>query len=142
MANLVHKELEVEDWGLATFTFANGIIATLEGSWTINSPRKTKPSPKHNAVVRTELIGTRGEITDQLFREPGLAVLGAGASDWVFERAGQSNFGPRSPFPLNHLVDCLNAGVPTACTIHDARTDFIVALAAYRSAREKKPIRI
>ena len=142
MANLVHKELKVEDWGMATLTFANGIIATLEGSWTINSPQKTKPSPKHNAVVRTELIGTRGEIVDQIFREPGRAVLAAGASDWVFERKGQSNFGPRSPFPLNHLVDCLNAAAPTACSIHDARKDFMVAMAAYRSAKEKKPVRI
>ena len=121
MANLVHKELKVEDWGMATLTFANGIIATLEGSWTINSPQKTKPSPKHNAVVRTELIGTRGEIVDQIFREPGRAVLAAGASDWVFERKGQSNFGPRSPFPLNHLVDCLNAGAPDRVQ-HPGRT--------------------
>ena len=26
VANLVHKDLEVEDWGMATFTFANGVI--------------------------------------------------------------------------------------------------------------------
>lgn len=142
MANVVHKELEVEDWGMATFTFANGIIATLEGSWTINSPQKTKPSPKHNAVVRTELIGTRGEICNQLFREPGHAVLAAGAANWIFERKGQSNFGPRAPFPLNHLVDCLNTGRPTAGTIHDARRDFVVAMAAYASAREKRAVRV
>ena len=30
MANLVHRDLQVEDWGQATFTFANGIVATLE----------------------------------------------------------------------------------------------------------------
>lgn len=46
MANLVHREIAVEDWGMATFTFANGIIATLEAAWTINSPRPTGPSPK------------------------------------------------------------------------------------------------
>ncbi|MCJ7751945.1 MAG: Gfo/Idh/MocA family oxidoreductase, partial [Armatimonadetes bacterium] len=34
-ANLVHKDIAVEDWGMATFTFENGIIATLEASWTI-----------------------------------------------------------------------------------------------------------
>ena len=38
VANLVHKDIEVEDWGMATFTCGNGVIATLEGSWTINSP--------------------------------------------------------------------------------------------------------
>jgi len=38
IANLVHKDIAVEDWGMATFTCANGIVATLEASWTINAP--------------------------------------------------------------------------------------------------------
>ncbi len=57
MANLVHKDIDVEDWGLATFTFANGVVATLEASWTINAPRKSGPSPKQNSVVRFEAVG-------------------------------------------------------------------------------------
>ena len=57
MANLVHKDIDVEDWGLATFTFANGVVATLEASWTINAPRKSGPSPKQNSVVRFEGVG-------------------------------------------------------------------------------------
>ena len=52
--DLVHTKLDVVDWGMATFTFANGIIATLEASWTINAPRKSGPSPKQNSVVRLE----------------------------------------------------------------------------------------
>src|SRR5215210_3642271 len=105
MANLVHKDIQVEDWGMATFTFANGVIATLEGAWTINSPRKTGPSPKQNAVVRLEVVGTRGEIHDQFFRDPSTSVLAAGADDWVFERQSGENFAPAVPFPLNHLID-------------------------------------
>jgi predicted dehydrogenase len=66
MANLVHTDIAVEDWGMATFTFANGIIATLEASWTINAPRKSGPSPKQNSVVRLEVVGTRGEIIDSV----------------------------------------------------------------------------
>ena len=85
------------------------IIATLEASWTINAPRKTGPSPKHNSVVRLEMVGTRGEMMEQWFRSPGGAVLAAGAEDWVFERRGEA-FGPPSPFPLNHLVDCIDTG--------------------------------
>ena len=65
VANLVHKDIAVEDWGMATFTFANGVLATLEASWTINAPQKSGPSPKQNSVVRLEVIGTRGEIIDQ-----------------------------------------------------------------------------
>jgi len=70
MANLVHKDIEVEDWGMATFTFKNGIIATLEASWTINSPQKSGPSPKQNGVIRLEIIGTRGEIIQDRLRVP------------------------------------------------------------------------
>ena len=89
------------------FTFANGVIATLEASWTINAPRKTGPSPKQNTVVRLEVVGTRGEIVDQWFRSPGRAVLAAGAADWVFERQSEPPFNPPSPFPLPHLIECL-----------------------------------
>jgi predicted dehydrogenase len=142
MANLVHKDIDVEDWGLATFTFANGVIATLEGAWTINAPRKTAPSPKGNSVVRLELIGTRGEIIDQMFREPGRAVLAAGAEDWVFERQSRPSYGPPTPFPLNHLVDSLDRGVPPAVTIQDARKSFAVAMACYESARQRRPVRV
>ena len=142
MANLVHKDIEVEDWGMATFTFASGLVATLEASWTINAPRKTGPSPKQNSVVRLEVVGTRGEIIDQWFRAPGRAVLAAGASDWVFERQSEEPFAPASPFPLTHLVDCLEQRRPPVATIQDARRSLVVALAAYESAREGRPVHL
>ena len=139
-ANLVHKDIAVEDWGLATFTFANGIVATLEAAWTIAAPRKTGPSPKQNATVRLEVVGTRGEIVEQWFRDPGRAVLAAGAPEWVFERQSTVPFAPSAPFPLNHLIDCLENNRPTIATIEDARRSFIVAMAAYESARDGRPV--
>ena len=139
-ANLVHKDIAVEDWGLATFTFANGVVATLEAAWTVNSPRKSGPSPKQNSTVRLELIGTRGEIVDQWFRVPGRAVLAADANDWIFEKQSEQPFAPAAPFPLTHLIDCLEGGHPTIANIHDARRSFVVAMAAYESAREGRPI--
>jgi predicted dehydrogenase len=141
-ANLVHKDIAVEDWGMATFTFANGVVATLEASWTINAPRKTGPSPKQNAVVRLEVIGTRGEMIDQWFRAPGRAVLAAGAPDWVFERQSEAPFVPPSPFPLTHLIDCLENNRQPAATIQDARRSLVVAMAAYESARHSRPIHL
>jgi len=139
-ANLVHKDLEVEDWGMATFTFANGVIATLEASWTINAPQKTGPSPKQNSVLRTEIIGTRGEIIHQWFREPGLAVLAAGAADWVYERQSQEMLAPAEPHPLGHLIECLENNRQTVAGIQDARRAFAVAMAAYESAQKRQPV--
>lgn len=79
VANLVYRDIEVEDWAMATFTFDNGTIATLANSWTTNSSQKTGSSPKQNGVIRIEIIGTRGEVIQERLRVPGMAVLAAGA---------------------------------------------------------------
>lgn len=142
IGNLVHTDIEVEDWGMAFFTFANGVRASLEASWTIAAPRKSGPSPKQNAVVRLEIIGTRGELMDQWFRAPGRAVLAAGAADWVFERQSEEPFGPSTPFPLDHLIECIETGRAPAASIQDARKSFIIAMAAYESARAGRPVRL
>jgi predicted dehydrogenase len=140
VANLVHKDILVEDWGMATFTLANGVVATLEGSWTINAPRATGPSPKQNAVVRLEVIGTRGEIHSQFFRDPGIAILSAGAENWVFERKAGEPFGPVLPGPIAHVIECLEHGTPPLSTIQDAYRSFAAAMAAYASVREGRRI--
>ena len=140
MANIVHRDIKVEDWGQATFTMSNGVIATLEAAWTINAPGKTGPSPKQNAVVRLELVGTRGEIHDQWFRAPGRAVLAAGARDWVMERQAEEPFAPGAPLPLAHLIECVEQGRRPAATIRDARTSLVAAFAAYQSAREGRRV--
>ncbi len=142
VANLVHRDLDVEDWGLATFVFENGIVATMEGSWTINAPRVAAPSPKQNSVVRLEIVGTRGEMIDQWFRDPGLSVLRAGASDWVVERASSPPFAPEVPLPLAHLIDCLEAGSNPIGTVAEARDAFVATMAAYDAARVGRPVRL
>lgn len=138
--NLVHRDLQVEDWGMATFTFANGIIATLEGAWTINAPRITGPSPKQNAVLRSEIIGTRGEIIDDNLHSPTRAVLAAGAAGWTFEREASEMFGAPQPFPMDYLIDCVELNRPSEASIQEARKSFRVAMAAYQAARENRAV--
>lgn len=142
MANLVHKELQVEDWGSATLTFANGVLATMEAAWTIAAPRRTGPSPKQNSVLRLELIGSRGEIIEENLRSPSRAVLAAGADDWVFERQTSELFGAPAPFPLDYLIECVETGQAPAASIQEARRSFLVALAAYEAARTGQPVRL
>ncbi len=137
VANVLDKTLGVEDWGLAIFTLDTGVICTLEGAWTIVSPRKTAPSPKQNAVVRIEIVGSRGEMADQFFRVPGRAVLASGAKDWVFER--QMDLGQS---PIDHLIACLDEGKQTVGTIEDARRSFVAAMAAYDAARQGRPVNV
>jgi hypothetical protein len=71
---------------------------------------------------------------------PGRAVLAAGASGWVFEREAGEPFGPPSPFPLDHLIECVESDRQSAASIQEARKSFRVALAAYQSARVGQPI--
>ncbi|HEV8634590.1 MAG TPA: Gfo/Idh/MocA family oxidoreductase [Chloroflexota bacterium] len=140
-ANFVHKEIGVEDWGLATFTFANGVVATIEASWTINAPRKTGPSPKQNAVRRLEIIGTRGEIVQGGLHEPGFGILAAGAEGWVFERPLPEPYGPSKPAALDYLIGCLESGAEPVTRIEDARASLAIALAAYEAATSGQPVR-
>jgi predicted dehydrogenase len=125
---------------MATFTFANGVIATLEGAWTINAPRASGPSPKQNSVVRLEIVGTRGEIADQYFRVPGRAVLAAGANEWVFERQSQDLYAPVTPFPLDYFIGTLENATAPVATIHDAQKSLVIGMAAYQSAREGRTV--
>ena len=108
MANFVHRDIEVEDWGQAFFTLANGVRRPRSRPRG-RSRRRARPGPrpKQNSVVRFEAVGTRGEMVDQWFRAPGLAVLAAGAEDWVFERQSEDAFSIQAPALLDHLIDCL-----------------------------------
>lgn len=142
VANYVHKDLKVEDWGMATFVFESGVIATLECSWTITVPRLV-PSPKSNAVRRLEIVGTEGEIHSDGLRDPGHAFLGRGHAQWTFSKTIPEPFnpyGPVSPFPLTHLIDCIESDSATIANIEAAREALRMALAAYRSARIGKRV--
>ena len=142
-ANLVHKDIGVEDWAFATFTFANGIIATLESSWTINSPQVTGPSPKPNSLMRMEIVGTRGEIIEDGLRTPGTAVLAAGAPFWSFERPVAMTYsGPLMPGPLDHLITCLETGRPPVANLQEGRRGFAACLAAYEAVRKGAPVKV
>jgi predicted dehydrogenase len=142
IANLVHKDIPVEDYGFATFTYANGVVATLESAWTINSPRKSRPSPKENSVRKLELVGTGGEIVQHELVGPGLSVLGAGATRWVYERPAPEYMAAPAPAALDHLIDCVESGRQPVSTIEDARISLVTGLAAYEAARKGGPVRL
>jgi predicted dehydrogenase len=142
IANLVHKELQVEDYGFATLTFANGVVATIEAAWTIVSPRVSGPSPKENSIRKLEIVGTRGEIVQNDLVGPGLSVLAADARQWVYERPAPEYMAAPSVGALDHLISCVESGSPPIATIAEARASLAIGLACYDAARERRPIRI
>ncbi|MBM4419138.1 MAG: Gfo/Idh/MocA family oxidoreductase [Chloroflexi bacterium] len=142
MANLVHRDLAVEDWGFATLTFANGVIATVEASWTIAAPRASGPSPKENSVRRFEIVGTRGEIVETNQGTPGRKWLRSGAAGWVHEHPTGELYAPPHHGALDHLIECIEGGVEPVSRIEDARASLWIALAAYDSARTGGAVRL
>lgn len=141
-ANLVHHDIDVEDWGLAVFTFANGVIGTVEAGWTIVSPRKTGPSPKENSTRRTEIIGTRGQIIEDGLRVPGFAILAKDAEGWDFHRPGGDRSAPASPGHIPYVINCIENNRKPLGTIEDAYRGFVVCMAAYDSAKLGQPVTV
>ena len=141
-ANLVHKDIGVEDWAMVTYSFENGIIATQENSWTICAPQKTGPSPKQNGVIRMEIVGTQGEIIQDRLRIPGRAVLAAGAPGWVFERPMGEYFVAARPGPLDHLIHCIEEDEEPVASLDEAYKSFRLVMAAYEAARKGSPVQL
>jgi predicted dehydrogenase len=142
MANLVHKDLQVEDWMMAAFTFENGIVATLESGWTLTVPRLTGPSPKQNALDRLEIVGTEGQIVNDRLYVPGQARLTREHPHWAFYRPMPQYAVAPVPSALAYLIECIEEDKEPEASMEGARNSLAVALAAYEAARSGKPVRL
>jgi predicted dehydrogenase len=140
MANLVHQDIAVEDWGMATINFANGVVATLEASWTVTVPQPTGPSPKHNAIDRRVMIGTNGIIVDDRPFLSGQARLTQHDPSWVVQWPNSELYGPLQPDALVYLISCLETRKSPVANMAAARDSLAVALACYESARAGGPV--
>ena len=71
IGSLTYKDLGVEDYGIATYTLANGAIVTVESTW--HAPDYFGPlsSPDH-----ASLSGTRGEIELHYQKSPQTEIQG------------------------------------------------------------------
>jgi len=146
--NLVHKDINVEDFGIGFLTFENGIIAKIEASWSIVTPQKTKPSPKGNGYNRLEITGNKGEIIVSNIPFNFQAILGKSHPNWTFIRGANQPMAEISGPPgfeginliINHLIECIEKNIEPIATCADAKKALEVGLAMYKSAREGKPV--
>ena len=122
-ANLVHKDIPLEDFGVATLTFDNGVVATLEVTWS---------SGPEAGMHAFQLVGTEGQIaTDGISGK--LAVRGNFApwQGWVLSDNTQS----QSDGSIDLMVDHVQHGTPLPATVEDGRQNLAVCLAFYEGAR-------
>jgi len=148
IANLVHTDIDVEDFGLGNITFKNNIIARIEASWTTVNPQRTNPSPKEHGYNRLEIIGTKGKIILDSIPFTYQAILGKNYPCWTYIRGllcpkAEACPPPGYDFinpPLNHLIDCIEKDIKPIGTCEDAKNSLEVGLAMYKSAKEGKPV--
>ena len=127
-ANLVHKDIPLEDFGVATLTFTNGLVATLEVTWS---------SGPESGMHALHLVGAEGQIaTDGITGK--LAVRGNFApwQGWVISNAVQN--GGRSS--VDQVVDFVQSGAPLPATVEDGRRNLAVCLAFYEAARDDRVV--
>ncbi|MDE2815697.1 MAG: Gfo/Idh/MocA family oxidoreductase [Chloroflexota bacterium] len=127
-ANLVHKDIPFEDFGVATITFDNGVVATLEVTWS---------SGPESGMHAFHLVGTEGQIaTDGISGK--LAVRGNFApwQGWVLSDSSRSPSGDS----VSLMADFVRNGTPLPATVEDGRQNLAVCLAFYEAARDDRVV--
>lgn len=121
----------IDDAGLLTLTFENGVVASHDASWSRN-----KNFPTWGDVT-IEVIGTKGHAVVDAFKEH-IEVYSDQGKTLSYEFYGYDmDFGL-----IQDFVQCVREGRKPSITGFDGLKAVEVALAAYESANKRKPIRI
>ena len=124
IANRVHRKLTVEDWGVGTLRFANGMVAVLEDAWTAEGywPHWTK------------IVGTRGVIHMEraAFGDKVMVANAKGINPAPSVKAAK-----RRSF-LGDPIKLIRAGGAVPSPARDSRINHAICLAVYKAARTGK----
>jgi UDP-N-acetylglucosamine 3-dehydrogenase len=120
----------IDDCGILTMEFENGVFATLDCSWSRN---KTYPTW---GDVTLEIVGTEGTITIDAFAQKLDVYSNENGVNWDF-------WGDNMDEGLIvDFVQTVRAGASPSITGEDGLRAVEVALAAYKSSEKKEPVRI
>jgi len=129
-ANQRYHDLPLEDFGVATYTMANGAIALIEDTWTAD---------RGFGFSRSELFGSAGTIGEDSNLRGAVALRG----DFGFE--GALSLEPKREarsLVVDHLLDAVRGQVAPAATVEDGRANLAACLAFYEAARTGSSVRI
>jgi predicted dehydrogenase len=127
---IMHADtVAVETGGLLMLTFANGVFATIDCSWS------RPPGYPTWGGLALELVTERGALTVDAFRQ-NLTVYRGGRAAWDFwgSDANQAM--------VEEFVAAVREGRPPAVSGLDGLRALEVVLAGYESARTGQPVRI
>jgi UDP-N-acetylglucosamine 3-dehydrogenase len=131
--NLIHTELKVEDYGKALLEFDEA-VGYMETGWVF-------PAKHHFLSSKFSVIGTDGEIVVDESRRPSIAYFDGRSEDRVFFDVLNNYFDGSKSFLTGFLEAVQNDQEPNV-TGNDGRASLEVCLAAYKSAKEKRPVRL
>ena len=125
---LLHPGLGIDDAGLLFLSLSNGVIATLDTSWSRPASYPTWGD------VTLELTGDNGWVEVDAFGQRLLYAPREGKSEWV-------GYGINTDAALIHdFVDMVRTGREPSITGEDGLKALEVALAAYESARRGEAV--
>jgi predicted dehydrogenase len=133
IGSLTYKNLGVEDYGIATYTLANGAIVTVESTW--HAPDYFGPlsSPDHASIS-----GTKGEIELHYQKSPQIEIQGTEAP-WLGRRyvdlVGEERYEACYRNLLVEFERSIREDVEPSPNAADGRAALEMILAAYESHR-------
>ena len=118
--------LRVEDFGVATLTFTNGVIAVVEVTWhgTAGAGAGTR-----------QFVGTEGQIIAGLPGAPGWLVAHADGGGWQSEEVPSGGTSA-----LGHMIDHMVDGKPLVADVGTGLANLRACLAFYRAAAEGRAV--
>ena len=129
-ANQRYADLPVEDFGVATYTLANGAVALIEDTWTAD---------RGYGFSRTELFGSAGTVTEDTTQRGAIALRGNFGYDGALNLEPKRE--PRS-LVVDHLAAVIRGEAAPAATVVDGRANLAACLAFYEAARSGANVRI
>jgi predicted dehydrogenase len=124
-----HPEVLVETGGVVTVTFGDGIIGTIDCSWS---------RPDNYPIwggLTIETVGTEGVFAIDPFAER-LEIRSKGTTEWL-----DWGHDPNRSM-IEHFVGAVRGAYPLTVTGNDGLRATEVALAAYRSAAAGQPVEV
>lgn len=126
-----YEDANIDDCGLLTFTFDNGVVASLDPSWS-----RSKSFPAWGDLT-LDLIGTEGSAKVDLYKQN----LTLHSDDTMKTTTPFWGDDPDQGL-IDHFVECVISNKPVSVTGLDGLRAMEVAIAAYASAKLKQPVRL
>jgi predicted dehydrogenase len=130
VANQRYPDMQLEDFGVATFTLANGAVALIEDTWTAD---------RGFGFSRFELFGSAGTITEDSNLRGAVALRGnfglGGPVSLEPQRASRS-------LVVDHLAAVIRGEAAPAATAADGRANLAACLAFYQAAQRHAAVEI